>query len=236
MPMPGQVLGASWSPYYGGGGYFDYSNFYPHLVVDTADPSTVHRLFDSSQLVDQTQMFDPLFNPSQMVDLSRGIDLSRTRGTDPYVGGAAAPGALLPGPGVVGLYGLFEGDFVRGDPDPLPPPRPRGLLLLGAKKKAWRPRVLGAVASPGPTQQGVAASPGPTQHGAVASSHHRRGGRAHYWPQPVYYTDPQSQPYDVAQMLATIQMQQMLLQMMAAQYGLASSQADGGASRRPRTV
>ena len=130
----------AWSPYYGGGGYFDYGNFHPWLVAESspAPGSTARRLFDTSQLVDQTQMFDPLFNPSQMVDLSRNLDLSRTRGT-------ASSDAILSGPGVVGLFGLFEGDFVgAADVAPDPPPRPRGLLLLGKKtiKKAWKPRTL----------------------------------------------------------------------------------------------
>lgn len=120
----GPYVGAN----YWRGGYFDYGGF------------DARRLIELSRLVDPSQMFDPLFDPSQMVDLSQGIDLSRTRGVDLPEDDLLQP---IPGPGIVGLYGLFEGDFRRaGDDVPEPPPRKRGLLLLGRKKKAWRPRRL----------------------------------------------------------------------------------------------
>jgi len=110
--------------HYWRGGYYDFGGFDPRRAIEM------------SRLVDQSQVLDPLYNPSQMIDLSQGIDLSRTRGTN-----SSQP---LPGPAIIGFYGLFEGDFLRGEPDPPPPPpRPRGLLLLGWKKKSWRPRVLG---------------------------------------------------------------------------------------------
>jgi hypothetical protein len=111
----GRWRGASW--HHPRGGYFDYGGpFYPWPVVDAS--LAIDQFFDPSQMVDPSQVFDPLFDSAQMVDLSRA----------------------LPGPGVVGLYGMFEGDFLRGDPEP--PPRPMGLLLLGARRKAWRPRRL----------------------------------------------------------------------------------------------
>lgn len=137
--------------HYWRGGFFDFGGF------------DARRLTERARLVDQSQETDPLYNPSQMVDLSQGFDLSR--GFDPSrvqsgapprallpgpgVVGFTPPRALLPGPGVVGLFSLFEGDFrlVGSDEPDLPPPRPRGLLLLGwkaVKKKAWKPRRLGS--------------------------------------------------------------------------------------------
>ena len=118
-----------------GWGYFDSSPviYYPWPVID---PSL---LFDPSMMADQSQMLDPMFDPSQMVDLSQGLDLSRTRGIDPPEDDLSQP---LPGPGIIGLYGMFTGDFHRVGDDAQP--RRRGLLLLSKKriKKAWNPRRL----------------------------------------------------------------------------------------------
>lgn len=126
--------------HYWRGGYFDFGSIDPQ------------RQIEMSRLADLSQMVDPLYNPSQMVDLSQGYDLSRLDssqarnfGRSPSLLGHSGP-HLLPGEGVVGLFGMFEGDFfaVGGDtPSPV-----RGLLLLGRKtiKKPWKPRVLGAAA------------------------------------------------------------------------------------------
>lgn len=141
------------------GGYFDYGGF------------DAKRMTELSRLVDQSQALDSLYNPAQMVDLSQGYDLSD--GFDPSrVPSDAPPRAILPGPGLVGLYGMFEDDyrpawvpsnatawdetgwwsrdrivpFVGGRVARWSDPRPRGLLLLGRKalkKKEWRPRRLG---------------------------------------------------------------------------------------------
>lgn len=118
MPHGGHGHGGHHRPW----GYFDYGCPWPAVVL--ADPS---------------QALDPLFDPAQMVDLSQGLDLSRTRGVD------SAP---LPGPSIIGLYGMFESDYVGSNK---PPPRPRrGLLVLGKKKikKAWKPRRLEARRGP----------------------------------------------------------------------------------------
>lgn len=111
-------------------GYFGYPVYYPW---PTPDP------WPAAVLADPSQVLDPLFDPAQMVDLSQGLDLSRTRGIDP---------APLPGPSIIGLYGMFESDHVGSSEQP---PRPRhGLLVLGKKKikKAWKPRRLEARRGP----------------------------------------------------------------------------------------
>jgi hypothetical protein len=93
-------------------------------------------------MVDHSQMLDPMFDPSQMVDLSQGLNLLRTRGIDLITLPEDDPSQPLPGPSIIGLYGMFTGDFRRAGDDA--PPRRRGLLLLGRKqiKKAWNPRRL----------------------------------------------------------------------------------------------
>ena len=115
-------------------GYFGYPVYYPWPVPDPW-PAVV--------LADPSQMLDPLFDPARMVALSQGLDLSRTRGIDP---------APLPGPSIIGLYGMFESDYVGSSEPPLRPRR--GLLVLGRKKKAWKPRRLEA--RRGPLALGVA--------------------------------------------------------------------------------
>lgn len=129
--------------HYWRGGYFDFGG---------VDPQ---RQIEMSRLADLSQMSDPLYNPSQMVDLSQGYDLSRLDssqaryfGRPPSLIGHAGQ-HLLPGPGVVGLFGMFEGDFFDTGGDTTMSPRPRGLLILGKKsvKKPWKPRVLGAAPS-----------------------------------------------------------------------------------------
>ncbi len=124
-------------------GYFDSSPvvYYTPPPVDLWQAIALLQMLNQPQvdylprLADPSQVLDPLFRPELMVDLSQGIDLSRTRGT-----GTLQP---LPGPSVIGLYGLFEDDF---EPHMVgaAPPRPRGLLVLGQKKikKVWKPRRL----------------------------------------------------------------------------------------------
>lgn len=125
--------------HYWRGGFFDFGGIDPQ------------RQIEMSRLADQSQMVGPLYNPSQMVDLSQGYDLSRLDPSQARNFGRPTSligysgQHLLPGEGVIGLFGMFEGDFfaVGGD---VPLPAARGLLILGKKsiKKPWKPRVLGA--------------------------------------------------------------------------------------------
>ena len=116
---------------------------------------------------------------------------------------------LIPGPAIIGLYGLFEDDFrdeVVGSA-PLPP-RPHGLLLLGRKvKKAWKPRVLGVVGALAP--HGARRGGGPRRH---------RGWGAPGWgsPQPVYIEAPRRDD-DLQQMLRDFALLQMLKELESAQ-------------------